>query len=631
ARAAAVSADEARAVGVHWTFAPMVDIVRDPRWGRVAESLGEDPVLASELGAAMIRGFQGDGDLTRGIAACPKHFVAYGLAEGGRDYNSVMVSRNEMLNVYLRPFRACVDAGALTLMSGFNAVNGVPATGHQELLQGELKDKWGFPGFVVSDWGSIPEMVAHGFSADDQAAVQSAAAAGVDMDMSSNCYREHLAGLVDAGEISETRIDDAVARILQAKVLLGLFHRPMADTTRPNPLCESHRQVARQSAIESIVMLKNDDVLPLDASQLHRVALIGPFAEAPVDQLGTWALDGRPEDVQTPLAALKQRLGGDVEIVHVPCLASKYGLSDADRQVAVAAAASADVVLLFVGEEQALSGEAHSRATLNLPGGQAELVAALREVDAPVVMIVFAGRPLAIGSECDATDAVLYAWHPGVMGGPAIADVMFGDVSPSGKLPLTFPRAVGQVPLYYNHAATGRPAPADYHAPALADVADLSEDVRYRSHYVDLDPTPLFPFGYGLSYGKFQYDGLELSRDELAAGQTLAVRARVTNVGAQAAVETVQLYVQDVAASVVRPVRELKAFRRVALAPGESEIIEFALPSGDLAFYDNGGQLLLEPGDFRVWVGGDSEAKLTASFRLTPDDGSPSATVSAGP
>lgn len=616
AQGAAIAAAEARREGVRWTFAPMVDISRDPRWGRIAESLGEDPLLASVLGTAMVRGFQGDGDLAQGIAACPKHFVAYGLAEGGRDYNSVMVSQNELHNVYLRPFRACVDEGAATLMTSFNTINGVPATGHRRLLTGLLKQQWGFNGLIVSDWGSTPEMVVHGFAADDRAAAAAAARAGLDMDMAGNCFHEHLPDLVSAGTVDESRVDDAVSRILRVKVQLGLFDQPFGEQEGAEPLCDEHLEVARQLAAESLVLLKNDGTLPLDAKTLRRVAVIGPLAEAPRDQLGTWVLDARPEETRTPLAAIKAALGPDVEVVHVPCQSSKYEVSKADLAVAAAAAKSADAVLLFVGEEEALSGEAHSRATLDLPGGQAELVAAVCKGDAPVVMAVMAGRPLAIGGQCDAASAVLYAWHPGTMGGPAIADVLFGALSPCGKLPVTFPRSVGQVPLYYNHPSTGRPAPADYQFPPWKDVRTLAEERKYKSHYIDEHPTPLFPFGYGLSYGRFSYSDLELSRTEVPADGMLAVHVRVSNDGPRAGVETVQVYVRDMAAQIVRPVRELKAFRRISLEPGESQVMEFALTGDDLSYDDDDGRRVLEPGEFQLWVGGDSAAELSGRFRL---------------
>ncbi|MBX3427200.1 MAG: glycoside hydrolase family 3 C-terminal domain-containing protein [Pirellulales bacterium] len=620
-QAAAVAAHESRRAGIHWTFAPMVDVARDPRWGRIAEGLGEDPVVASRLGAAMVRGLQqpDGGTLADGIAACPKHFVAYGLAEGGRDYNSVMVSRSELRNVFLQPFQACIDAGAVTLMSAFNTVNGVPATGHKRLLRGVLKHEWGFHGFVVSDWGSVAEMTVHGFTADDRGAAEAAVRAGVDMEMSSDCFADHLETLTTSGAVDEDRLNESVARILRAKVRLGLFTQPYAAADKPALLNERHRRIAQQAALESLVLLKNERrTLPLDGTKLKRVAVVGPLAEAPLDQLGTWTLDGRAEDSVTPLAALKSSLGPGVEVVHVPCTASKYGPSDAEIAAAAEAARTADVVIALVGEEAALSGEAHCRTTLDLPGSQRELIEALTATDAPVVMVVLSGRPLAIGRECDVVDAVLYAWHPGTMGGAAIAEVLLGAESPSGKLPISFPKSVGQVPLYYNHLATGRPAAPGYRPPTLAAVADLDNDTRYRSHYVDSDPFPLFPFGYGMSYTEFAYDGLELSRPSIAAGQTLAVRARVTNVGDRPGTEVVQLYVRDVAASIARPVRELKDFRRLTLAPGESQVVEFALSGPQLGFFNEDEQFLIEPGEFRLGVGGDSRVELSANIQLVP-------------
>ena len=619
-RAAEVAASESRRVGIHWTFAPMADVTRDPRWGRIAESCGEDPLLASQLGAAMVEGFQSageDGSL-KGIAACPKHYVAYGLAEGGRDYNRALVSRNELRNVFLPPFKACIEAGAATLMSAFNSVNGVPATGNQSLLRDILKTEWRFPGFVISDWGSVPEMMSHGFAANKREAAIHALRAGVDMEMVTTCYSENLRQLLADEVIQLEMIDDAVRRILLTKVRLGLFDAPYADDTEPELLSTDHLQVARKLAQQSAVLLKNDGALPLAKDSLKKVAVIGPFADAAKDQLGTWVQDGRPEDSITPIVALREALGQSVEVTHVACTQTKFGNNFDDVKAALAAAESADVVLLFVGEEEALSGEAHCRTDLTLPGGQSELVQIVAaSSDVPVVMVVMAGRPLTIGPEVALVDALLYAWHPGTMGGPALADLLLGVVSPSGKLPVSFPKSVGQVPLYYNHPNTGRPCPADYDVPSLEEVSQpMPEMRRYRSHYVDSDPFPLFLFGFGLTYTDFEYYDLEISRSSIKEGQALAVRVRVTNAGSRAAVETVQLYTRDLVASVVRPVKELKDFRRIALEPGESTVVEFALPYEALGFFDEQEQFLVERGEFELAVGGSSDTALSTKFSV---------------
>lgn len=616
--AAEVAASESRKVGIHWTFAPMVDISRDPRWGRIAESCGEDPHLSSAVGAAMVRGLQmpNSGGLIQGIAACPKHFVAYGQAEGGRDYNRVMVSKNELCNVYLPPFQSCIDAGAASLMTAFNTVNGVPASGHQPLVRQKLKQEFGFQGMVVSDWASISEMIAHGYSADSKQAAAQAMQAGVDMEMVSTCYKDNLRDLLATNEIQIEMVDEAVRRILMMKMRLNLYVQPYADEDEPELLNDDHKNVARRMAQQSMVLLKNDSVLPLDRSALKKVAVIGPFSDAQEDQLGCWVQDAKFADTVTPLHALRDILGDEVEINYVACEESKYDPANTDFSEAVAAAKEADVVLLFVGEEQALSGEAHSRTELDLPGSQASLVQALGELETPVVMVVFAGRPLTIGEQAEQVEALLYAWHPGTMGGPAIVDLLLGDASPSGKLPVTFPKVTGQVPLYYNHPNTGRPAPHDFSPPALRDVKNQPPDLRYRSHYVDSDPFPLFPFGYGLGYTDFEYEDLELASQELREGQSLVVRVRVANVGDRAGVETVQLYIRDRVASVVRPVKELKQFRRVEIEAGESDVLEFVLPYESLGFYNEEEQFVVEPGEFEISVGGSSVTKLSEVVTL---------------
>jgi beta-glucosidase len=615
----AVAAREARSVGIHWTFAPMVDIARDPRWGRIAEGFGEDPYLASACSAAAVRGFQGE-DLAAPdrIAACAKHFFGYGAAEGGRDYNTAVISPSLMHNVYLPSFHAAVDAGVATLMTSFNDVNGVPSSANTHALRDVLRQQWGFRGFVVSDWESIREMIAHGYCRDEKDAARAAARAGVNIEMVSQTYHDHLAEVVEAGEVPESLVDDLVLGVLRVKFKLGLFEKPYVDVSRPSPLlAKDHLQLARDFAKQSMVLLKNENgVLPLNNSKLKKLAVIGPLANAKTEQLGTWVPDGREEDSRTPLASIRDAAGGTVEVLFAPGLKDDFDRSTDGFAEAVAAAREADAVLLIVGERASLSGEASSRAILDLPGAQNRLVEAVAAAGKPVVLVVQAGRPLTIGRQAAQVDAVLYAWHAGTMAGPALTDLLWGVDSPSGKLPVTFPKTVGQVPLYYNHVSTGRP-PRPYDFKRDSQIEDILEiDQGFNSNYRDVGPYPLYPFGYGLSYTTFKYGRVELSTGKLRPGQILAVRAPVTNAGDVAADEVVQLYVRDVVGSLTRPVRELKGFRRVRLKPGETRVIEFALPAEELAFYNNQEERILEPGKFEIFVGGSSLAPLVGEFEL---------------
>jgi beta-glucosidase len=619
-RAAKIAADEARQQGINWTFAPMVDITRDPRWGRIAETLGEDPALNSALNAAMIRGFQQEENgRLHGLVACAKHFAGYGFAEGGRDYNRTSISNIDLHNVCLAPFHAAVEAGCRTLMTTFSDVNGVPGTAQKYLLRDVLEGQWQFNGFVVSDWNSVIEMVEHGFSADQAAAAAQSVNAGVDMEMASSALADHLAELVDNGAVSQEVIDDAVRRILRIKYELAADESASSGSTSNGALLRpSSLQLARKLSRESLVLLQNkNDLLPLKTESLKRIAVIGELADSPKNQLGCWTFDGDPNDAITPLEALRDAVGDSIEIFYARGAAADFSQDARQIDEACKAAEAADVVLLFVGEDALLTGEAHCRSDLSLPGVQPELVKRIAQTGKPAVMVVMAGRPLTIGAECDAVDAVLYAWHPGTMGGPAIVDVLLGAAAPSGKLPVTIPRSVGQIPLYYAHSNTGRPSPADYQPLTATHTADLAQLWQFKSHYLDADPTPLFPFGFGLSYTTFAYEDLELGAESLAPGQTLAVRAKVTNIGSRAATEVVQLYIRDLVSSIVRPVRELKAFRRIHLRPGESRVVEFALPTDQLAYLDAQGRPLLEPGQFSVWVGGDSNAALHKEFELT--------------
>lgn len=615
-KASSVAAVEAAQAGIHWTFAPMIDITRDPRWGRIAESPGEDPHLASVMAVAMVRGIQGD-DLAdpRTIAACAKHFVGYGAAEGGRDYNTTLIPEHELRTIYLPPFKAAVDAGVATIMSAFNDLNGIPTSGNPFTLRQILRSEWGFDGYVLSDWGSMIEMIEHGFCADEREVALKAMTAGVDMEMVSETYREHLAGLIEAGAVDPALLDAAVGNILRIKFRLGLFDNPY-----PVPEDESvilhpdHLETARRLAAESLVLLKNDHgVLPLTADA-KRIAVIGPLADSPLDQLGTWVPDGKADDVVTPLTAFREN-AGDVEIRFAAGLETPRSTDTGLFAEAVSAAKGADVALLFLGEDHLISGEARSRAFLNLPGAQTALIDALAETGTPLVLVILAGRPLTFGSMIDKVDAIVYAWHPGTMGGPAIRDVLTGAIQPSGRLPVTFPRTVGQIPIYYNHRNTGRPPRPDM----LGIPTGTPEDPKdYLSYYLDVDFTPQYPFGFGLGYSPVAYADMSLSTRRLNRGETLRVSAVVTNGGDHPVEETVQLYLRDRAASVTRPVKELKGFQRVSLSPGASRTVTFEISETDLAFWTADMKFAAEAGRFEVMVGGSSaDADLIrADFEL---------------
>lgn len=613
--AAAAAAREAASQGIRWTFAPMVDIARDPRWGRIAEGGGEDPYLTAQLGKAMVRGFQGR-DLAdpERLAACAKHYVGYGAAEGGRDYNTTQIPERTLREVYLPPFQACVEAGVATLMSAFNEINGIPAAGHEGTLRRLLKREWGFDGFVVSDWGSVAEMVVHGFCADEREAAVAALRAGVDMEMVSSCYRQHLAALVEEGQVPMSWIDEAVRRILRLKFRLGLFENPYVEPAPASLLqAPKHLEIAHQLACESMVLLKNAGrVLPL-SPDLRSIAVIGPLADRAADQMGCWVFDGRPEDVITPWSALQERLAGRIQLRFVPGLedcrsACRKGFSEA-----VEAAQQADLVVLFLGEDAGLSGEAHCRAFLDLPGAQEELVEAVAAVGKPLVAVIMAGRPLTLGRVMEKVEALLLAWHPGTMGGPALVDLLVGKESPSGKLPATFPRTVGQIPLYYARKNTGRPPQGRERAAPMGTPLD---PLDFTSTYLDVEPTPLFPFGYGLSYTEFQYRHLRLSTDRIGPEESLTVSVDLHNVGPLAAEEVVQLYVRDLVGSVTRPVKELRGFQRVRLQPGEVRTVSFAVSPEDLRFYNRDLEFVAEPGLFHLWVGGSSVEGLQGAFEV---------------
>jgi beta-glucosidase len=616
---ARIAALEAARAGINWTFTPMIDVSRDPRWGRIAESFGEDPYLTSAMGAATIEGLQGEDLAAVGtIAACAKHFAGYGAAEAGRDYAATHIPENELRNVYLPPFKAAVDAGAATLMTSFSEIDGVPATGSQFLLREVLRDEWGFDGFVVSDWDSIRQMQVHGLTANRRESALTAVTAGVDMEMAGDAYASHLEELLAEGYIAVETIDRAVANILRVKFRLGLFENPYTNPDELPPIgSDAALSAAKKAALQSVVLLKNQDALPLSADTLNALAVIGPLADEPYEQLGTWIFDGDPGLSVTPLEAIKELLGERVAVKYVKAMDNSRSKAGPAFDEAFATAAAADAAILFLGEESILSGEAHSRADISLPGDQAELVRRIRATGKPVIAVILAGRPLTLSNIVDEVDAILFAWHPGTMGGPAIAELLFGIESPSGKLPATFPRMVGQVPIYYAQKHTGKPATPE--AAMLIDdipVRATQTSVGNVSYHLDAGYTPLYPFGHGLSYTTFAYSNIEASAAEVEPGGSVVISADLTNAGEIAATEVVQLYTRDLVGSVTRPVRELKGFQRVHVEPGETVRVSFEVHSDDLAFYGRGKRHAAEPGDFHAWIGGSSEADLQTAFRI---------------
>mgnify|MGYP000999813765 CR=1 FL=1 len=615
---ARVAAIEASSVGIRWTFAPMIDIARDPRWGRIAEGCGEDTYLTAVMGAAMVEGFQGDSlNNPTSIAACPKHFVGYGAAEGGRDYNSTFIPERRLRNVYLPPFEAATKAGAATFMTSFNDNDGVPSTGNAFILKDVLRGEWGFDGLVVTDWASASEMISHGFAADSKEAAMKSVNAGVDMEMVSYTFVKELPTLVKEGKVKESTINEAVRNILRIKYCLGLFDNPYVDEKQPSVMyAPSHLEAAKQAAIESAILLKNDkEVLPIQSS-VKTVAVVGPMADAPYEQMGTWVFDGEKTHTQTPLNAIKKMVGDKVQVIYEPGLAYSREKNPAGVAKAAAAASRADVILAFVGEESILSGEAHCLADLDLQGDQKALIAALAKTGKPVVTVVMAGRPLTIGKEVEESAAVLYSFHPGTMGGPALADLLWGKAVPSGKTPVTFPKMVGQIPVYYAHNNTGRPATRN--EVLLNDIAVEAGQTSLgcTSFYMDAGFDPLFPFGYGLSYTTFKYSNVKLSSAALKKNDVLTVTFDLENTGKYEGTEVAQLYVQDKVGSVTRPVKELKRFTRVTLKPGEKKNVSFELPISELAFWNIDMAKVVEPGDFGLWVAPDSQSGEEVFFKV---------------
>ena len=610
-KGARIAAVEATASGVRWTFSPMLDIARDPRWGRVAEGSGEDPYLDALMGVAMVKGYQGD-DLSdpTSMAACIKHFVGYGAAEGGRDYNTTMISERSLRNTYFPAFKAAAEAGAATLMTSFNEIDGIPSTGNKWLLKDILRDEWGWDGMVVTDWNSAGEMIAHGFSRDLKHTAEQAINAGVDMDMMSYGFIQYVEELVKEGKVSEKEIDRAVRNILKLKFELGLFENPYVDETASAKVdyAPEHLEAAKQCAIESAVLIKNNGVLPLAGAKT--ILVTGPLADAPHEQMGTWAFDGQKEHTLTPLAALRQ----EYDVIWEPGLDYSRDKDRSDFAKVRIAASRADAAVVFVGEEAILSGEAHSLSNLNLQGAQSELIAEVAKSGKPVVVVVIAGRPLTIERDLANCDAMLYSFHPGTMGGPALADLIKGKAVPSGKLPMTFLRDAGQAPFYYNHNNSGRPCNGTETLLDDIPMAAGQTSLGCTSYYLDTGYGPLFPFGYGLSYTSFEYGKPVVENAELGRDDVLRVSFELKNTGKYEGTEVAQLYVQDKVGSVVRPVRELKRFERVNLAPGESRKVTFELPVAELAFWNLDMEYVVEPGDFRLWVAGDSASGTPIDF-----------------
>ena len=615
---ARVAAIEASADGIRWTFAPMIDVARDPRWGRIAESCGEDPYLNAIMGTAMIKGYQGDSlnDPTA-IAACAKHFVAYGAAEGGRDYNSTFIPERVLRNVYLPPFKAAADAGCATFMTSFNDNDGVPSTANSFVLKDVLRKEWKYDGMVVTDWASALEMVNHGFCTDGKDAAEKSVNAGVDMEMVSETFIQNLKQSIAENKVSMETIDNAVRNILRLKFRLGLFDNPYVVTPQTVKYAEKHLQTAKTAAEQSVILLKNENQTLPFTDKIKTLAVIGPMADAPYEQMGTWVFDGEKEHTQTPLTAIKEMYGDRVKVLFEKGLDYSRDKNTAGIARAVSAARQADAVVVFVGEESILSGEAHSLANLNLQGAQSQLIKELAATGKPVVTVVMAGRQLVIADEVKVSDAMLYSFHPGTMGGPAIADILFGKVNPSGKTPVTFPRMSGQVPIYYAQHKTGRPANPTEMLIDEIPVEAGQTSVGCRSFYLDAGNSPLFPFGYGLSYTTFEYSNLSLASDKLTAQDTLSISFTLKNTGKYDGTEVVQLYVQDKVGSVTRPVKELKRFQRVTLKAGESTQLSLSLPVSELAFWGYDMNYTVEPGDFTLWVGTNSAEGLTKDFSVS--------------
>ncbi len=634
---AKIAAKEASADGIMWTFAPVADIVRDPRWGRVSESVGEDPLLTSAISVARVKGFQGeDISLDDTIMATAKHFVGYGASQAGRDYNSTDISEHSLWSLYLLPFKAMLDAGVTTFMTGFNDLNGTPVTGNRYLLEDVLRDKWGFKGFVVTDYTAVKELVAHGYAKDEKHAAQLAFNGGADMDMVGQTYLKYLKLLIEERKVSEARLNGAVRRILEMKWRLGLFADPYRyhDDKRAAQriLTKENLAAANDMARRSMVLLKNhNQTLPIDTKKINSIALIGPLADNRYDMIGNWAGAGdRGAQPVTVKEGLESILGEDVTTRYAKGATHSYLLShtgmsslmDIDVPVsgqtvqdlqteideALKIAKESDVVVMVLGEDQRMSGEASSRTELSLPGNQQVLMEALRSLNKPLILVVMSGRPNDLRWADSNVDAILHAWYPGTMGGQAVADVLLGKYNPAGKLPMTFPRTVGQVPLFYNHKNTGRP---------IGSANPAHTPAEYTSRYDDSLNSPLYAFGHGLSYTQFEYSPPILSSEKLTPKGELTITVQVTNIGDRKGEEVIQLYTHQKVGSITRPIKELKGFQKLEFAPGETKNVKFTLTPADLAFFRADMTWGTEPGEFDVMVGGASNQVQTLAFTLT--------------
>jgi beta-glucosidase len=631
-QAQAVAASEARAVGIHWTFAPMVDIARDPRWGRIVEGAGEDPFLGSRMAAAHVRGFQGQDPSSPGrVLACMKHFAGYGAGDGGRDYDSAFIPETELYNVYLPPFKAAVDAGVGSAMSAYMDLNDVPATGNSFLLRDVLRKQWGFKGFVVSDADAVGNLVTHGFAEDKSDAAYRALTAGVDLEMSfpgnpiTNAYSTSLTKLVQEGRVTKVQIDEAVRRILEAKFKLGLFENPYVDESRVASIHNNpeHRRLARVAAQRSTVLLRNEGaLLPLAKNdpKVSSVAVIGPLADSKRDMRGSWSFVDDINSAITVLEGIQAKVGSSVKVEYAQGVdiarvyQSPFVILQGPRPAAwteaqkrsefdkaVALARSSDVVILVLGEHEEMSGEAASKSTMDLPGRQLELLKAVSVVGKPVVLVLINGRPLDISWAASNISAILEAWHPGTEGGNAIADILYGDATPGGKLPVTWPRSAAQIPIYYAHNLTQEP----------------ETKKTFTSRYWDIPSSPLYPFGHGLSYTTFSFSNLRVSKPEVKVGESTEVLVDVENTGRRAGDEVAQLYIHQRYGSASRPVRELKGFERITLAPGEKRTVRFTLSKSELTYWSGATKAWVqEPAVFDLWVGADATASLTTTFRV---------------
>jgi beta-glucosidase len=604
-KSARCQAEEASAAGIHWTFSPVVDITRDPRWGRIMEGSGEDPYLGSQMATARVKGYQGK-DLTakNSILACVKHFAAYGGVEGGRDYNTVDISERTLREIYLPPYKAAVEAGAGSLMASFNEIGGVPSSANNFLMTKILRDEWKSDAFVVSDWNSIGELIVHGVAKDLKQAAELGIKATIDMDMESGGYHNYLVDFVNDGKVKEEFVNNAARRILIAKFKLGLFENPYkyCDVEREKKTLGSKEIVsaAKEIALESIVLLKNEkNTLPLNKN-LKRIALIGPLANSKEDPLGGWSSQGNPNDVVSVLEGIKNKLGGEVKIDFVE--GCKFAGNDKNEfSKAIDAVQNAEAAVVVIGESRRISGEAHSRVELDLPGIQEDLIKEINKTGKPIIVVLMNGRPITIPWLQENVAAIVETWFCGVQTGNAVADILFGDYNPSGKLPVTFPRSVGQIPIYYNHKNTGRPYnPKD----------------PFTSFYLDFDNTPLYPFGYGLSYTTFEYSNPVVDKSQIKKEDSLKVTIDVKNTGNYEGKEVVQLYIRDLVGSVTRPVKELKDFAKISLKPGETKKVEFTIMPEKLKFYDINMNYIVEPGDFKIFIGGNSVDVKETSFTV---------------